>query len=107
MLPINIFSNRLDFDIHISENRYNDILYKGNAIITGTREYCINKLKQLISEIDNLGKKEILFHICPSRSINDSGYEYDVIYYRDHIGLIKSTSKSYIEVKKEYFNSIS
>lgn len=108
MLPINIFNNRLDFDIHISGNRHTDILYNGNTIIAGAREYCFNKVKQLISEIDNLGKKEIYFHIRPSEAINDSsGYECDVIYYREHLGLIKSQSKSYIEIKKEYFNRLS
>lgn len=108
MLPINIFDNRLDFYIHISGNRNTDIKYNGNTIITGAREYCFNKIKQLINEIDILGKKEIYFHICPSDAVNDSsGYECDVIYYREHIGLIKSQSKSYIEIKKEYFNRLS
>lgn len=106
MLNINIFSSRLDFYINISKNRYTDILYDGNTIISGAREYCFNKIKQLVSEIDNLGKKEIYFHILPSTSINDSGYECDVIYYKEHLGLIKSQSKSYIEIKKEDFDML-
>lgn len=106
MLNINIFSSRLDFYINISRNRYTDILYNGNTIISGAREYCFNKIKQLVSEIDNLGKKDIYFHIRPSASINDSGYECDVIYYKEHLGLIKSQSNSYIEIKKEYFDRL-
>lgn len=107
MLPINIFSNRLDFDIHISGKRHTTISYNGKTIISGAREYCYNKIKQLISEIDNLGKKEIYFHIRPSGTVNDSGYECDVIYYREHLGIIKSQSKSYIEIKREYFDRMS
>lgn len=106
MLNINIFSSRLDFYINISRNRYSDILYNGNTIISGARESCFNKIKQLVSEIDNLVKKEIYFHILPSASVNDSGYECDVIYYKEHLGLIKSQSKSYIEIRKEYFNKL-
>lgn len=106
MIPINIFSKRLDFDIHISGKRQTTICYDGKTIISGAREHCFNKIKQLISEIDNLGKKEIYFHILPSRSINDSGYECDVIYYREHLGIIKSQSKSYIEIKKEFFDKL-
>lgn len=107
MQHINIFSKRLDFDIYISGKRNTAILYNGKTIISGAREYCFNKIKQLISEIDNLGKKEIYFHIRPSEAVGDSGYECDVIYYIEHLGLIKSQSKSYIEIKKEYYNKLS
>lgn len=104
MLSVNFFETTLHFNICLHRGSHVEVEYKGKSIFYGTREFCLKKIKDLVNELDKLGRKEIYFHI-QNMTIGDSSFRYDVIYFKDHLSVLKSTAKSYIEIKTGLYNT--
>lgn len=98
MLPVNFFETRLHINICLHRGSHAEVSYKGKTLFSGPREACFSNIRNLVNELDSLGKKEIWFHI-QNMTIGDSSFHYDVRYFKEHLGVLKSTAKSQIEIK--------
>lgn len=104
MLTVNFFESRLHFNIHIHRGGHVEVRYKNKPIVSGAREQCFKRISETVKELDNLGSKEIYFHI-ENMTIGDSAFRYDVIYFKEHLSVLKSQSKSYIEIKTGLYDT--
>ncbi len=103
MLSVNFFENKLQFNILIHKGAHVEVVYRSKTIVAGTKEQCFKKICEVVKGLDGLGRKEIYFHIM-NMTVSDSAFCFDVIYFKEHLSILKSQSKSYIEIKTGLYN---
>lgn len=99
MLSINFFESRINIKINIHKGGHVEVTYKDRPLVSGPREACFNRIKSIVEELQNLGNKEVFFYI-QNMTVGDSAFRYDVIYFKEHLSVLKSQAKCYIEIKK-------
>lgn len=104
MLTVNFFDSKIHFNIHLMGHGHVVVEYKGKSLFSGPREWCMNKIKNTVNDLDNLEKKEIYFHI-QNYTVGDSAFRFDVIYFKEHLSVLKSMAKSYIEIKTGLYDT--
>lgn len=103
MLSINFFENRINIQINIHRGGHVEVTYKGRNLVSGPREACFNRIKSIVEELQNLGNKEVYFYI-QNMAVGDSSFRYDVIYFKEHLSVLKSQAKCYIEIKSGLYD---
>lgn len=98
MLSVNFFDRRINIEIYFHRGGHVEVNYKGNSLVSEPRERCFNRIKDIVDELDKIGGKEIYFSLI-DYSNNDSSYYYARSYLKSHLSVLKSTAKSYIEIK--------
>lgn len=104
MLSINFFENRINIQINIHRGGHIEVTYKGQTLVSGIRESCFNRLKSIVEELQNLGNKEVYFYI-QNMTVGDSTFRFDVIYFKEHLSVLKSQAKCYIEIKSGLYDT--
>lgn len=99
MLSVNFFDNRINISIYFHRGGHVEVNYKGKTLASGSREQSFNKIKEIVDMLDQIGGKEIYFVLINNYSNYDSSFFYTKSYIKSHLSILKSTAKSYIEIK--------
>lgn len=99
MLWADFSDTKINLTLHLHLGSHVEIEYKGKPILSGYRGAVLERLKNLVSEIEQLGGKEIYFSII-DRTIGTSSFNYDGSYWEENLGVIKSQSNCYIVIRR-------
>ncbi|WP_288317250.1 hypothetical protein [Xylanibacter muris] len=103
MTSLNFFESTINVNIMIHKGSHIIVSNNGKILFQGTREYCMNRIRSIVNQMSSLGDKKIIFHI-QNMTLGDSIYEYDKVYFKNHIALLNTSSKCNIEVKAGLYN---
>ncbi len=97
MQHINFFEQKIHIDIMIHRQDTAMVSYKGKSLCLGTREACMAKIRQITSELDEMGGRELVFNITNLYADPiDAGITKR--YFKSHLLMLNSNSKSAISL---------
>lgn len=103
MLTINFFENRINIEINIHRGGHVEVTYKGQTLVNGPKDTCFKRIKSIVEELQGLGNKEVYFYI-KNMTVGDAAFRFDVIYFKEHLSVLKSQAQCYIEIKSALYD---
>lgn len=102
-MVLNIFESSYTFHIVVTISTDVEIQHNGNVLYSGTKEYCMSKLRNLIESISDYGNKSIEI-VLSNRLLGKSDNQDTLLYCRNKAHLIKSCVRCSIQIKGDLYN---
>lgn len=100
---LNFFESSYTFYIVVYVSTDVEILHKGNVLYSGTKEYCMSKLRSLIDSIPDYGNKTVEI-VVSNRLLGKSDNQDTLLYCRNKAYLIKSSARCSINIRGDLYN---
>lgn len=95
---INFFESKIQIIIYLHRHGHVVVENNGKPLYEGSRESCMAHIRQIMSELNRLGSKEVIFTILnysndPMQAGMDRGY------FKSHLAALASGSSCNIQVR--------
>jgi len=97
---LNFFQSTINVDILILENANIQVQNNGRVIYEGSKEYCMNKLRREVFNLQGIANKTVSFTVksWSNYSSNPKLIADAKSFFRNHLGMLKSSTKTNIKL---------
>lgn len=98
MTGMNFFESTIHINIMLHRGGHVIVANKAKTIIEGDQYSCMNKIRQIITELSSLGDKHIIFHIMNMTTAGDMSVMLAKGYFKSNIERL-NTVRCKVEIK--------